>query len=80
MVWRKHRPETGSDDIELGIGEGKRLRGCLDPLEIDTCVVRGAPRPASKFSGVRSDATTVAPACAARMATFPVPAATSSTR
>jgi hypothetical protein len=37
-------------------------------------------RPASKLSGVRSAATTPAPACAARIATFPDPAATSSTR
>ena len=41
---------------------------------------RAARRPASKFSGVTSDATTLAPACAARMATLPVPAATSRTR
>ena len=37
-------------------------------------------RPASKSSGVRSDATTSAPARAAGMAALPDPAATSSTR
>ena len=36
--------------------------------------------PAAKCSGVMSLATTVAPASAARIATLPVPAATSSTR
>ncbi len=39
-----------------------------------------ARRPASRLSGVRSEATTSAPASAARSATLPVPAATSSTR
>ncbi len=39
-----------------------------------------SPLPAAKFSGVRSEATTSAPASAARIATFPVPAATSNTR
>ena len=37
-------------------------------------------RPAAKCSGVMSLATTLAPASAARIATLPVPAATSSTR
>ena len=37
-------------------------------------------RPASNCAGSRSEATTIAPSCAARIATLPVPAATSSTR
>ena len=40
-----------------------------------TPCARASRRPASKFSGVRSDATTVAPASAARIATFVQPSA-----
>ena len=59
--------------------KGSDFRIALDPVERDAAS-RAARRPASKCSGVRSDATTLAPACAARMATLPVPAATSRTR
>jgi hypothetical protein len=45
-----------------------------------TPLARASRRPASKFSGVRSDAVTRAPASAARIATLPDPVATSSTR
>jgi hypothetical protein len=45
-----------------------------------TLCAAASRRPGSKFSGVRSQATTSAPASAARIAVLPVPAAASSTR
>ncbi len=79
MIGGEHRAERRRDDVELAVAERQRLGVGLDPLELDASRA-ASRRPASKFSGVRSEATTSAPASAARIATFPVPAATSSTR
>ena len=77
---RKDRAERGRDDVELAVSERERLGVRLDPVEIDAGGLGPRVRPASRLSGVRSDATTSAPVSAARIATVPVPAATSSTR
>ena len=79
VVGGEHGAERRRDDVERVLVERQRLGVGLDPLERDPAVA-ASRRPASKFSGVRSEATTRAPASAARIATFPVPAATSSTR
>ena len=72
-------PNADVTTSKRAVGERQRLGVGLDPVELDPARVgRGAP--AARFSGVRSEATTSAPASAARTATLPVPAATSSTR
>jgi len=79
MVRSEDRAERGGDDVELAVREREGLGVGFDPLELHACA--SASRwPASKFSGVRSEATTWAPASAARIAALPVPVATSSTR
>ena len=78
MVGREHGAERGRDDVELAVGERERLRVGDDPLDVDAPLAC-LRSPAARLSGVRSEATTFAPASAARIATLPVPAATSST-
>ena len=75
----EHRPEARRDGVEIGIGERQRLGVRLDPAELDAAPGRLV---ASGDEVLRRQvgATTSAPRSAARIATLPVPAATSRTR
>ena len=79
VVRREHDADAGHDGVELAVGERQRLGVGLPPVQ-PRPPPRGLPRPASSSSGVRSQATTLAPASAAGIAALPDPAATSSTR
>ena len=59
VIRREHRAERRRDDVELAVAERQRLGVGLDPLELDAARCAPRARPASKFSGVRSEATTV---------------------
>ena len=79
VIGGEDRADGGGHDVERAAGERERLRVGLHPLELDAAVARLAA-PGREVLGNEVEATTYAPASAARMAVFPVPAATSSTR
>jgi len=66
VMRREHGTDNGEHGVKLVLAERERLGIGLDPIQLDATVSNTRPRPVSSSSGVRSDATTDAPASTAR--------------